>query len=40
MDYLKIWLVNATSPTYLGTLTEGGAVTCPVFYNGSTWVSA
>jgi len=30
---------DATSPTYLGTLTGGGAVKCPVFYNGSAWVS-
>jgi hypothetical protein len=30
---------DATAPTYLGTLTGGGAVVCPVFYNGSAWVS-
>ena len=32
-------VTDATAPTYLGTLTGGGAVTCPVFYNGTTWVS-
>ena len=30
---------DATSPTYLGTLTGGGTIKCPVFYNGTTWVS-
>jgi len=34
------YVTDATAPTYLGTLTGGGAVTCPVFYNGSAWVSA
>jgi len=33
-------VTDATTPTYLGTLTGGGAVVCPVFYNGSAWVSA
>ena len=32
-------VTDATAPTYLGTLTGGGAVVCPVFYNGSAWVS-
>ena len=36
----RAYVTDATSPTYLGTLTGGGAVTCPVFYNGSAWVSA
>lgn len=30
---------DATSPTYLGALTGGGSVVCPVYYNGSAWVS-
>ncbi len=30
---------DATSPTYNGTLTGGGAVSVPVFCNGSAWVS-
>jgi len=30
---------DAVLPTFLGTLTGGGAVVTPVFYNGSAWVS-
>lgn len=30
---------DATAPTYLGTLIGGGSVVCPVFYNGTAWVS-
>lgn len=33
------YVTDATAPTYLGALTGGGAVKCPVFYNGSVWVS-
>lgn len=33
------YVTDATAPTYLGSLTGGGAVVCPVFYNGSAWVS-
>lgn len=33
------YVTDATAPTFLGTLTGGGAVTTPVFYNGSAWVS-
>jgi hypothetical protein len=36
----RAYVTDATSPTYLGTLTGGGAVKCPVFYNGIAWVSA
>ena len=36
----RAYVTDATSPTYLGTLTGGGTITCPVFYNGSAWVSA
>jgi len=32
-------VTDATTPTYLGTLTGGGTVVCPVFYNGTAWVS-
>jgi hypothetical protein len=31
---------SAASPTFLGTLTGGGAVVCPVFFNGVAWVPA
>lgn len=30
---------DATAPTFLGTLTGGGAVVTPVFCNGSAWVA-
>lgn len=32
-------VTDATSPTFLGALTGGGAVKCPVLYNGSAWVA-
>ena len=32
-------VTDATAPTYLGTLTGGGSVVCPVFFNGTIWVS-
>lgn len=35
----RAYVTDATAPTFLGTLTGGGSVTCPVFYNGSAWVS-
>ena len=35
----RAYVTDATAPTYLGALTGGGAVTCPVFYNGAAWVS-
>lgn len=33
------YVTDATSPTYLGTLTGTGGVVCPVFFNGTAWVS-
>lgn len=36
---MTAYVTDATAPTYLGTLTGGGSVVCPVFYNGSAWVS-
>jgi hypothetical protein len=36
----RVYVTDATAPTYNGTLTGGGAVTIPVFYNGTIWVSA
>lgn len=33
------YVTDATAPTYLGTLTGGGTVVTPVFYNGSAWVA-
>lgn len=33
------YVTDAKAPTYLGALVGGGAIKCPVFYNGSAWVS-
>jgi len=33
------YVTDATAPTYLGALTGGGSVVCPVFHNGTAWVS-
>ena len=35
----RAYVTDATSPTFLGTLTGSGSVECPVFYNGSAWVA-
>lgn len=37
---MRAYVTDATTPTYLAALTGGGAVVCPVFYNGTAWVSA
>ena len=36
---LRAYVTDAVSPTFLGTLTGGGSITTPVFYNGTAWVS-
>jgi hypothetical protein len=36
----RTYVTDATVPTFLGALTGGGAVVCPVFDNGTAWVSA
>lgn len=33
------YVTDANAPTYLGSLTGGGSIKCPVFYNGTEWVS-
>lgn len=35
----RAYVTDATAPTFLGTLTGGGAVVCPVFDNGTAWVA-
>jgi hypothetical protein len=35
----RAWVTDALTPTFLGTLTGGGAVVCPVFDNGTAWVA-
>lgn len=34
---MTAYVTDALLPTYLGSLTGGGSVVCPVFYNGSAW---
>ena len=36
----RLYVTDALAPSYFGTLTGGGTVVCPAFYNGTTWVSA
>jgi hypothetical protein len=36
---MRAYVTDATAPTWLGSLTGGGAVKCPVFYNGTAWVA-
>ena len=36
----RAYVTDATAPTYLGALIGGGTVVCPVFDNGTAWVSA
>lgn len=36
----RAYVTDATAPTYLGALTGGGTVVCPVFKNATVWVSA
>jgi hypothetical protein len=36
----RAFVTDATSPTFMGTLTGGGAVVCPVFCNGAAWLPA
>lgn len=35
----RAYVTDATAPTWLGALTGGGAVRCPVFDNGTAWVA-
>jgi hypothetical protein len=35
----RAWVTDALAPTFLGTLTGGGAVISPVFDNGTAWVA-
>ena len=36
----RTYVTDAVLPTYLGALTGGGSVICPVFDDGTQWVSA
>lgn len=35
----RAYVTDATAPVFLGALTGGGAVVCPVFDNGTAWVA-
>jgi len=35
----RAFVTDATAPSFLGALTGGGTVHCPVFYNGTAWVA-
>ena len=35
----QAYVTDATTPSYLGALTGGGGVVCPVMHNGTIWVS-
>lgn len=35
----RAWVTNALAPVFLTAVVGGGAVVCPVFDNGTTWVA-
>lgn len=35
----RAYVTDASAPTFLGTLTGGGSIHCPVFDNGTAWVA-
>ena len=37
---MRAYVTDATTPAYLTALTGGGAVGCPVFFDGTSWLSA
>lgn len=39
VEGMRAYVTDATAPTFLGTLTGGGSVVSPVFYNGTAWVA-
>lgn len=36
----RLYVTDALAPSYLEIIEGGGAITCPVFFNGTNWVSA
>ena len=36
----RCYVTNALAPVFLAALVGGGAITCPAFHNGTTWVAA
>ena len=37
---MTCYVTNALTPTYAAAVVGGGAVTIPVFYNGTAWICA
>ena len=37
---MRTYVTDALAPVALATVSGGGAVTVPVFYNGSNWIVA
>src|SRR5271168_4329039 len=35
----RAFVTDASSPTFLGTLTGGSSTFCPVFFNGTHWLA-
>lgn len=40
VEGMRAAVSDATAPVFLTTLTGGGAVHCPAYYNGTAWVAA
>ncbi|MDN7895894.1 hypothetical protein QZM82_06755 [Burkholderia cepacia] len=36
---MRAYVTDATSCTFMGSLTGGGSTVCPTFYNGSAWLA-
>ena len=36
---MRAYVTDALTPTYLGVVVGGGAIKCPVFYNGTNWIT-
>ncbi|WP_081082906.1 glycosyl hydrolase family 28-related protein [Burkholderia cepacia] len=36
---MRAYVTDATSCTFMGSLTGGGSTVCPTFYNGTAWVA-
>ena len=36
----RVYVTDANAPSYGATVAGGGAVTIPVFYNGTNWICA
>ena len=36
---MNAYVTDALAPTYLTTVVGGGAVNCPVFFDGTNWVA-